>query len=42
LTALIGNNTIYQRRNTYSELIDVASCKASKNVLLDAENAILI
>jgi hypothetical protein len=42
LAALIGNKTIYQRRNTYSELINVASCKASKNVLLDAEHAILI
>jgi hypothetical protein len=42
LPALIGKNTIYQRWNTDSKFINNASCKASKNVLLDVENAILI
>jgi hypothetical protein len=42
LTALIGKNTIYQRWNTDSKLIVIASCKASENILLAVENAILI
>jgi hypothetical protein len=42
LTTLIGNNIIYQRQNTNSQLIDIASCKACKNVLLGVEDVILI
>jgi len=42
LTALIGKNTIYQWYNTDSKIIDIASCKACKNISLDVENAILI
>jgi len=42
LTALIGNNTIHERQNTDSKLIDIASCKVCKNVLLVVEYAILI
>jgi len=42
LTAAIGKNTIYQRSNTDSELIDIASCKACKNISLVVENAIWI
>jgi len=41
LTTIIGKNTIYQRKNTDSKLIYIASCKAYKNVLLVVENAIL-
>jgi len=32
LPALIGKNTIYQRKNTDSKLIDIASHKTSKNI----------
>jgi len=42
LTALIGNNTIYQRWKTDSKWSDIASCKASKDIILGVENAILI
>jgi len=42
LTALIGKNELYQRLNTNSKLIDIASCKACKNISLVVENAILI
>jgi hypothetical protein len=39
---LLGENTIYQRYNTESKLIDIASCTACKNIYLVVENAILI
>jgi len=42
LTALIGKNTIYQTLNTDFKIIDIASCKACKNISLVVENAILI
>jgi len=42
LTTLIGNNTIYQRQNTDFKIIDFASCKACKNILLVVENVIMI
>jgi len=42
LTALIGKKTMYQRLNTDSKLIYIASCKAYKNLLLVVDNAILI
>jgi len=42
LTALIGKNTIYQRWNTDTELIDIANYTTCKSPLLVAENAILI
>jgi hypothetical protein len=31
-TALIGKNSTHERCNTDSELIDIASCKASENI----------
>ena len=42
LTALIGKNTIYQRWNTNTKLIDLANSSTWKSTLLIAENAILI
>jgi hypothetical protein len=42
LTALIGKITIYQRYNTDSKLIDIASCAVCKHILLVVENGILI
>jgi len=42
LTALQGKNTIYQRWNTDSKLIDNASCEACKNISLVVENVIWI
>ena len=42
LTTIIGKNTIYQRYNTDSKLIYIASCKTYKNIILVVENAILI
>jgi len=42
LITVLGKNTIYQRLNTDSKLIDIASCKACKNILLVVENTILI
>jgi len=43
LTAVIGKYTMYQRLNTDCKLIDIASCKASKNIsLVDVENVSLI
>jgi len=41
-TTLIAKNTIYQKSNTDSELIDIANCKTCKSALLVVENAILI
>jgi len=42
LTAVIDENPMYQRYNTDSKLIGIASCKACKNISLVVENAILI
>jgi len=42
LTAVIDKNTMYQRYNTDSKLIDITSCKACKYISLVVENAILI
>jgi len=42
LTAVTDKYTMYQRYNTDSKLIDIASCKACKNISLVVENAILI
>jgi len=42
LTALIGKNPVYQRKNTDSKIFDIANCKTWKNLLLVVENAILI
>ena len=42
LATIIGKNTIYQRYNTDSKLIFIASYKAYKNTLLVVESAILI
>jgi len=42
LTTVIGKITVYQRWNTDSELINIVSCKSSKNILLDVKNVIFI
>jgi hypothetical protein len=42
LTAPIGQNAIYHRLNTNSKLMDIAICKACKNVSLGVENTMLI
>ena len=42
LTACKGKNTIYQRYNTDSKLIDIVHCKTYENSLLNVENAILV
>jgi len=42
LTVLIGNNAIYQSYIPNSKLINIACCKACKNISLVVENAILI
>jgi hypothetical protein len=42
LTALVGRNTISQRWNTDTKLIDIATCTTCKRAILVAENAILI
>jgi len=42
LTALIGMNTMYQRKNTDSKLIDIANCKSFKSIFLVVKYAILI
>jgi len=42
LTAVIDINTMYQRYNTNSKWIDIASCNACKNISLVVENTILI
>jgi len=41
-TTLIGENTIYQRNNTDSKIIDIANCKTCNNNILAVEYAILI
>jgi len=42
LTTLIAKNTIYQRYNPDSKLLDIGCCKVCKNRLLVVENVILI
>jgi len=42
LTTLVSKSNIYQRYNTDSKWIDIASCKACKNISSVVENAILI
>jgi len=42
LTAIVAKNRMYQRYNTDSKLIYIASSKAHKNTLLGVENAIVI
>jgi hypothetical protein len=42
LTTSIANNTMYNRKNTDSKLIEIASCTACKPVSLVVENTILV
>jgi len=42
LTALTGTNTIHQRNNTDSKIIDIADCNLCKNKLVAVEYMILI
>jgi len=42
LTAFIGKNTTYKRRNTDSKIIDIANCKTCKKILLAVDYEILI
>jgi len=42
LTAIIGKNTIYERKNAYSKIINIAICKTLKQRLLAAEYVILV
>jgi len=42
LTAFKCRNTMYQRYNTDSKLIDIANCETCRHVLLVVENGILI
>jgi len=42
LTALIRKNTIYQRNNLDSKIIDIANCQTCKNEILAVEYPILI
>ena len=42
LTATIAKNTTYNRKNTYSKIINVADCKTCKKRLLAVEYLILI
>jgi len=42
LSTMIGKNSLYQRYNTDSKLIAIASCKASKDLSLVVKNAILV
>jgi len=42
LTALLGKTATYQRKHTDSKLINIANCQTWKDILLVAENAILI
>jgi len=41
-TAVVDKNTMYQRYNTDSTVIDFASCKASTTISLVVENTILM
>jgi hypothetical protein len=42
LTIFIAKNTMYNRKNTDSKLIKIASCTACKHALLVVENTILV
>jgi hypothetical protein len=42
LTTCIAKNTMYNRKNTDSKLIEIAGCTAWKHVLLVVENTILV
>jgi hypothetical protein len=42
LTAIIGKNAKFKRKNKDSKLIDIAHCKICRPGLLDIEYAILI
>ena len=42
LVACIAKNTTYNRKNTYSKIINIAGCKESKKRLLPVEHLILI
>jgi hypothetical protein len=42
LTTIIAKNSTYNRKNTGSKLINIASCTACKHVFLVVENVILI
>jgi hypothetical protein len=42
LTATIAKNGKYRRKNTYSNIINIADCKTSKKSLLAVEYPILI
>jgi len=42
LTALISKNTIYQRKNTDSKVVNIANSQTCKNKLLAVEYAILM
>jgi len=42
LTALIGKNRIYQRKNMDSKLMNIENCTTCKNTLFVVENVILI
>jgi len=42
LTALIGQNTIYQMKNTDSKIINIAKCKTCKHKILTVDYTILI
>ena len=42
LTALIGKNTIYTRKNMDSKIIDIAICKTCKKWLLNIESVVMI
>jgi len=41
-TALMGKTIIYERTNTDSKIIDIATCQKCKNILLAVESTILI
>jgi len=42
LTTFIAKNTMHNRKNTDSKLIEIASCTACKHVSLVVENTILV
>jgi hypothetical protein len=42
LTAYIAKNTMYNRKNMYSKIINVADCKRCKKRLLAVEYLILV
>jgi hypothetical protein len=42
LTTFIARNTMHNRKNSDSKLIEIASCTACKHVLLVVQNTILV